>query len=198
MSGRTADPGRRLRRHRGGRRATGPAGLQARGRAGRSQACLRDGAAQAVGARRPRNDRRWQSAASCPPAPYECALPHGWIAVDPGTLATSHARVYAIGDVTLIPLASGLPLPKAGVMAELQGLRVARAIAAEISGAEPPPPFDGTGYCPIELGTRSAARVDGDWYARPEPVVTIDGPSAERADEKAEFERDHLARWFDG
>jgi sulfide:quinone oxidoreductase len=35
--------------------------------------------------------------------------PHGWIAVDPGTLATSHARVYAIGDVNLIPLASGLP-----------------------------------------------------------------------------------------
>jgi sulfide:quinone oxidoreductase len=124
--------------------------------------------------------------------------PHGWIAVDPGTLATSHAQVYAIGDVTLIPLANGLPLPKAGVMAELQGLRVARAIAAEISGAEPPPPFDGTGFCPIELGTRSAARVDGDWYATPEPIVTIDGPSAERADEKAEFEREHLARWFDG
>jgi sulfide:quinone oxidoreductase len=89
-----------------------------------------------------------------------------------------------------------MPLPKAGVMAELHGLRVARAIAAEISRAEPPPPFDGRGFCPIELGTRSAARVDGDWYATPEPIVTIDGPSAERADEKAEFEREHLTRWF--
>jgi sulfide:quinone oxidoreductase len=121
---------------------------------------------------------------------------HGWVAVDPGTLATSHPGVYAIGDVTLIPLASGLPLPKAGVMAELQGLRVARAISAETSGAEPPPPFDGRGFCPVELGTRSAARVDGDWYATPEPVVTIDGPSAERANEKNQFEHEHLARWF--
>jgi len=121
---------------------------------------------------------------------------HGWITVDPGTLATSHPRVYAVGDATLIPLANGLPLPKAGVMAELQGLRVARAIAAEVSGLEPPPPFDGKGFCPIELGTRAAARVEGNWYATPEPIVTIDGPSAERAHDKAEFEREHLARWF--
>ena len=49
------------------------------------------------------------------------AAGHGWIAVDPGTLATSHEGVYAVGDVNLIPLANGLPLPKAGVMAELQG-----------------------------------------------------------------------------
>jgi len=83
---------------------------------------------------------------------------HGWIPVEPGTLATSHRRVYAIADVTLITLASGLPLPKAGVMAELQGLRVAQEISAEISEAEPPPPFDGKGCCPIELGAESAAR----------------------------------------
>jgi sulfide:quinone oxidoreductase len=122
--------------------------------------------------------------------------PHGWIPVDPGTLATSHAHVYAIGDVTQIPLANGLPLPKAGVMAELHGLRVARAIAAEITGTEPPPAFDGKGYCPIELGQSSAARVKGDWYATPEPVITIDGPSAEHVGEKLEFEHQRLTRWF--
>ncbi len=121
---------------------------------------------------------------------------HGWIAVDSGTLETSHPRVYAVGDVTLIPLSNGLPLPKAGVMAELQGLRVARAIAAEISGSEPPDPFDGKGYCPVELGTGAGARVDGDWYATPEPIVTIDGPSATHAGDKADFERAHLEHWF--
>jgi len=121
---------------------------------------------------------------------------HGWIAVDAGTLATSYAGIYAVGDVTLIPLANGLPFPKAGVMAELQGLCVARAIAAELSGQEPPPPFDGRGFCPIELGTQSAARVDGDWYATPEPIVTITGPSTEHAADKSEFEREHLEHWF--
>jgi sulfide:quinone oxidoreductase len=104
-------------------------------------------------------------------------------------------RVYAVGDVTLIPLASGLPLPKAGVMAEAQGLRVVRAIAAQLAGEEPPP-FDGRGYYPLELGSRSAARVAGDWYATLEPIVTIDGPSLELAAEKKEFERERLQCWF--
>ena len=122
--------------------------------------------------------------------------PHGWITVDPGTLATGSAHVYAIGDVTTIPLANGLPLPKAGLMAERQGLRVAQALAAELTGSEPPAPFDGSGYCPIELGARTAARVDGDWYATPEPIVTIDGPGPEHAGEKADFERERLSRWF--
>ena len=121
---------------------------------------------------------------------------HGWIAVDAGTLATSHEGVYAVGDVTLIPLANGLPFPKAGVMAELQGTRVAQAIAAELRGEEPPAPFDGSGFCPIELGTGSAALVEGHWYAEPEPVVKIAEPSAAHAAEKAAFETEHLERWF--
>src|SRR4029453_3357643 len=113
---------------------------------------------------------------------------HGWIAVDAGTAATAHEGVYAVGDVPLIPLANGLPLPKAGVMAELQGTRVARAIAAELLGEAPPQPFDGRGYCPVELGPGSAALVEGDWYAEPEPVVSIAGPSAAPAAEKQAFE----------
>ena len=63
-------------------------------------------------------------------------------------------------------------------MAELQGLRVARAIAAELRGGEAPAPFDGTGFCPVEIGEDSGALVQGDWYADPEPVVAIEGPSA--------------------
>jgi sulfide:quinone oxidoreductase len=123
--------------------------------------------------------------------------PQGWIAVDPGTLATDFGDVYAIGDVTTIPLANGLQLPKAGVMAERQGLRVAQAIAAELMGSEPPGPFDGTGYCPVELGVHAGARVDGNWYATPEPIVAIAGPGTAYAGEKAEFERARLTRWFD-
>ena len=44
----------------------------------------------------------------------------GWVMVDRGTLATRFPGVYAVGDVTMIKLANGLPLPKAGLMAERQ------------------------------------------------------------------------------
>jgi sulfide:quinone oxidoreductase len=123
---------------------------------------------------------------------------HGWIGVDPYTLVTRFPGVFAIGDVNLIPLANGMPLPKAGVMAELQGLRVARAIAAELRGEEEPEPFDGRGFCPVEVGANAAAFVRGDWYAEPEPVVQVDGPSETYAAEKRNFETERLQRWFGG
>jgi len=123
---------------------------------------------------------------------------HGWIAVDRGTLATEHDGVYAVGDSILIPLPNGMPLPKAGVMAERQGLRVARSIAARLLGEDDPSLFNGTGFCPVELGANEAAFVEGDWYAEPEPVIRIKGPSAGLAAEKRAFERDHLERWFGG
>jgi len=119
-----------------------------------------------------------------------------WIAVDPGTLATSHPNVFAIGDVTQIPLANGLPLPKAGVIAELEGMRVAAAIAEDLQGGESPPPFDGTGACFVEMGTASAALVQGNWYATPEPIVSIAEPDAAHAAEKRAFESERLERWF--
>jgi len=119
-----------------------------------------------------------------------------WIAVDPGTLATSHANVFGIGDVTHIPLANGLPLPKAGVIAELEGMRVAAAIAKDLQGGQPPGLFDGTGACFIEMGTASAALVYGNWYATPEPDVSIAEPDAAHAAEKRVFESERLERWF--
>jgi len=119
-----------------------------------------------------------------------------WIPVDRGTLETPHRNVFAIGDVTQILLANGLPLPKAGVIAELEGVRVAAAIAADLGVGDSPPPFDGTGACFIEMGAASAALVEGDWYAEPEPRVTIAEPDATHAAEKRAFESERLERWF--
>ena len=120
-----------------------------------------------------------------------------WIGVDQATLQTAHPGVFAIGDVTLIPLANGLPLPKAGAIAELEGVRVAAAIAAEVRAGAPPPPFDGHGVCFIEMGKSQAALVDGAFFAEPEPQVVIDQPSSLHAEEKRRFETERLARWFD-
>lgn len=54
----------------------------------------------------------------------------GWVAVDRETMETKFSNVYAIGDVTLIPLKMGRPLPKAGVFANGQAQVVARTLLA--------------------------------------------------------------------
>ncbi len=119
-----------------------------------------------------------------------------WIGVDKATLQTTYSRVFAIGDVTQIPLANGLPLPKAGLIAELEGLRVAAAIAADVRAAASPPPFDGRGICFIEMGKSQAALVDGAFFAEPEPRVVLEEPSSLHAEEKRRFEAERLERWF--
>jgi sulfide:quinone oxidoreductase len=119
-----------------------------------------------------------------------------WIDVDPGTMHSAFERVYAIGDATQITLANGLPLPKAGLFAELEGELVARAIAAEVEGATSPAPFDGRGYCFIELGGDSAALVEGEFFATPEPRVHIAAVSEANVTKKRTFEAERLARWF--
>jgi len=119
-----------------------------------------------------------------------------WIKVDPGTLKTGHERVYAIGDVTGIKLANGLGLPKAGVMAELEGKTVAAAIAAEIGGRKAPAPFDGNGFCFVEMGKRSAALVRGSFFHAPEPEIKLAEPSGANAEAKRRFESERLEKWF--
>ena len=122
----------------------------------------------------------------------------GWIGVDQETLETERDGVFAIGDVTQIKLANGLPMPKAGIIAELEGARVAAAIAAQLSGDPPPPPFDGSGYCFIEMGKSTASLVEGEFFAEPEPSVVVREPSASHAEEKHRFEAERLERWFGG
>jgi sulfide:quinone oxidoreductase len=121
---------------------------------------------------------------------------HGWIEVDRATLATSYPGVYAIGDVTMIKLSNGLPLPKAGVIAEREGQRVGAAIAAQLNGEPEPPPFAGEGICFVETGAGSAALVDGKFFADPEPDVQLVPATPENAERKRRFETERLDAWF--
>ncbi len=78
--------------------------------------------------------------------------PSGWVAVDARTLETRFPGVSAIGDVTAIPLANGMPLPKAGVFAHAEGEVVAARIADALGGREPTATFSGQGMCFLETG----------------------------------------------
>jgi sulfide:quinone oxidoreductase len=116
--------------------------------------------------------------------------------VDRATLATQVAGVWAVGDVTQITLTNGMPLPKAGVIAELEGRVVAGEIAAELADTDGAAPFEGRAWCFIEMGLATATRFDADFFAEPTPSIQFQDISEEHAVEKHSFEEDHLRAWF--
>lgn len=119
-----------------------------------------------------------------------------WIAVERHTLETTWEGVWALGDVTHVPLEGGAALPKAGLFAEAEGAVVAAAIAARVKGDPAPAPFDGKGACFLELGGGEAALVQGEFYAAGGPDVKVMGSSTAHMDEKRRFEDERLERWL--
>ena len=97
----------------------------------------------------------------------------GWVSVDRHTMETKFPGVYAIGDVTMVPLKVGMPLPKAGTFAHGQAKAVAASIAAKVTGKGAPGRFDGFGECFIEAGGGRAGMGSGDFYAEPAPQVRL-------------------------
>ncbi len=127
-----------------------------------------------------------------------------WVTVDPETLAVRSPGsgealsegVYAIGDATVIPLADGLALPKAGVFAHGEAEVVSRNIAAEINEGQPIWAYGGQGACFLETGASKGAYVTGHFFAQPRPRVQFRGPSRIWHWAKLGFERLWLWRWF--
>jgi sulfide:quinone oxidoreductase len=114
----------------------------------------------------------------------------GYIPVDPGTLATRHLGVYAVGDVTTAGV------PKAGVFAEGAARVAAKGILAEIRGDEPPAPYNGVGTCYIEFGAGRIGAVTVDFRSGPTPTGVFGVPSAELRAEKERFGSERRVRWF--
>jgi sulfide:quinone oxidoreductase len=111
-------------------------------------------------------------------------------------LETRFPGVYAIGDLTEITLANGMPLPKAGVFAEGEGQIVANRIAAAFAGRTPEAMFEGVGHCFMEVGKGQALLVRGRFLAEPAPDVDLTEPSPQFLEEKHTFEAERLRAWF--
>jgi sulfide:quinone oxidoreductase len=120
----------------------------------------------------------------------------GWVEVDRATLATRFPGVYAIGDATGIPLATGKPLPKAAVFAQAQAETVARNIADLIEGRPAANRFNGHGACFLEIGDGRAGFGSGNFYAEPAPAVTMKPPGRLMHWAKAAYEKYWLYKWF--
>jgi sulfide:quinone oxidoreductase len=116
----------------------------------------------------------------------------GWLPVDQGNLRTEHAGVYAVGDVST----GARTVPKAGIFAEAAALVAADDIVAEITGAEPPAPYEGWGICYAEFGGGLVSKVEVNFLGGDSPVAARNEPSEAFAAEKAQFGATRRNRWF--
>ena len=117
---------------------------------------------------------------------------NGWVPVDQTNLRTGFPQVYALGDVCTGPRT----VPKAGIFAEAAALVVADDITAEISGENPPAPYEGSGVCYAEFGGGLVSKVEVNFLRGEAPAAQRNEPSREYAAEKAEFGATRIARWF--
>ncbi len=88
-----------------------------------------------------------------------------WVDVNEKTLETKFPKVYAIGDITNIPLNEHETLPKAGVFAQYQAATVAHNIVRDIHGLQPDQEFKPEGKYILEQGDGKASSVGGNFYS---------------------------------
>ena len=115
----------------------------------------------------------------------------GWIPVDPLTLETRFADVFAVGDVTSVGT------PKAGVFAEGQAAVVARRIITRLRGERSSDSYDGQGICYLEFGQDRVGKVSVTFLSGQAPSGGMEGPSEAIATEKKVFGTSRIQRWFD-
>jgi sulfide:quinone oxidoreductase len=113
----------------------------------------------------------------------------GWVPVEKTNLATRFPDVYAVGDVT------GLPMAKAGVFAEAAARVVADDIRARLRGVLRQP-YEGAGTCFLEFGGGMVGMVEANFFGGPTPTARLVGPSRELAADKVEFALTRRERWF--
>jgi sulfide:quinone oxidoreductase len=115
---------------------------------------------------------------------------NGWITVNPRTLETKFANVYAVGD------GANTGTPKAGVFAEGAAKAVATALIAKIRNAGRAMEYGGFGTCYIEFGGGRVGKVEVDFFSGPKPIGNYHEPSGALRAEKDHFGSSRRARWF--
>lgn len=114
----------------------------------------------------------------------------GWVPVNPRTLETKFANVYAVGDI------ANTGTPKAGVFAEGAAKAVGTALVARIRGSGEASLYGGAGQCYIEFGAGRIGRVDVDFFSGPKPTGTYYPPDVALRADKEMFGASRKARWF--
>lgn len=109
---------------------------------------------------------------------------------------TPFENVYAIGDVTSLPVGEKMSVPKAGIFAEGEGLAVAHNIISKIQLQDGSELFDGKGGCFIESGRDTASLIEVDMFSEATPITRLTESNKEHLDEKFEFEKERIQKWL--
>ena len=109
---------------------------------------------------------------------------------------TPFENVYAVGDVTNLPVGEKFAVPKAGIFAEGEGITVAKNIISKIKSQEDLELFNGKGGCFIESGRNSASLIEVDMFSKPKPTTKLTELSKTHLDEKLQFEKERITNWL--
>ena len=128
---------------------------------------------------------------------YESGLAKegGFIQID-RDCKTSFENVFAIGDVTSLPVGEKMAVPKAGIFAEGEGLVVAHNIISKINSKEDTELFDGKGGCFIESGKNTASLIEVDMFSESKPLTKLTESTKEHLNEKIQFEKERIEKWL--
>ena len=119
----------------------------------------------------------------------------GFIEVSPKNLETAVPNVYAVGDVSNVPVGDKI-VPKAGAFAEDAARTVVSDILRKEGLTEALVKFNAAGACSLELGGSQVARVNANYLGGETPQVSFEGPSPELHADKLRFESIRRDRWF--
>lgn len=119
----------------------------------------------------------------------------GFITID-RDCKTPYEHVYAVGDVTNLPVGEKMAVPKAGVFAEGEGLTVAKNIIADMQSKQENALFDGKGGCFIESGRDTAALIEVDMFSDIKPTTNLTDTTKSHLEEKLAFEKDRFEKWL--
>lgn len=109
---------------------------------------------------------------------------------------TKFENIFAIGDVTSMRINNNYNVPKAGIFAEEEGLIVADKIISIIRNSNNNSLFIGKGACFMESGDQKASQLRVDLFSTSEPQIELTLPSYSNLQEKIEFEKERLEKWF--
>ena len=128
---------------------------------------------------------------------YDCGLAKesGFIRID-RDCKTPYENIFAVGDVTSLPVGENMAVPKAGIFAEGEGITVAKNIISKIQSKNDSVLFDGKGGCFIESGRDTASVIEVDMFTNDKPSTNLTDSTSDNLSKKIEFEKERLSKWL--